>query len=338
MPKQARVHWRRPVVLALMVVAALAALMFGLRTYRSFVLLRSAYALGAPDASSVRPWMTLSYVAGTYRVSETALVQRLGLPSDIDPTTTLVSIARARGRAPFTHVLEVQEAISELRRLSPVPSGGIVSSEDAVAGEFLAALLVYGYPVLGLTLFLGALGLHLPSALAMVVAGSLAAQGQMSWWWASAIGVSGSVVGDVAGYSLGRVLSQEFLERRGRWIGLTPELITRGERLFQRWGALTVVLSRSLLSFLSPAVNFLAGAGRYSLRRFLPLDVVGRVIWTSAYLGLGYSLGAGIEAAADFLSNVSGLLFSLTASVGLGLLIFRDQARLRTPPPQPGEC
>ncbi|MBI2491014.1 MAG: hypothetical protein HYV94_02760, partial [Candidatus Rokubacteria bacterium] len=102
-----------------MVVAALAAVMFGLRTYRSFVLLRSAYAVGAPDVGSVRPWMTLDYVAGAYRVSETALTQRLGLPPDINPATTLVSIARAQGRSPLHHVQEVQAAISELRRRPP---------------------------------------------------------------------------------------------------------------------------------------------------------------------------------------------------------------------------
>jgi membrane protein DedA with SNARE-associated domain len=328
----------RLVLLALMTVAALAALMFGLRSYRSFVLLRSAYAVGAPDVSSVRPWMTLGYVARTYRVSETALGRRLGLPPDMDPATTLLSIARAEGRSPFHHVQEVQNAISESRRLAPVPSEGTASSPGSLESEFLAALLVYGYPVLGVTLFLGALGLHLPSALALVVAGSLAAQGQMSWVGAGAVGVSGSVVGDVAGYSLGRVLSQEFLERRGRWIGLTPERRARVDRLFERWGALTVVLSRSLLSFLSPAVNVLAGAGRYSLRRFVPLDVVGRLVWTSAYLGLGYSLGVGIEAAADFLSNLSGLLISLAALTGLGVLVYRKQAGCPAARAHPGRC
>jgi membrane protein DedA with SNARE-associated domain len=326
------------VLLALLVLAALAALMFGLRTYRSFVLLRSAYALGAPDVGSIRPWMTLGYVAGVYRVSATALAQRLGLPPHIDPATTLVSMSRAQGRSPLSHVQEVQEAISELRRLSPVSPEGLASAPDSLGSEFLAGLLVYGYPVLGLTLFLGALGLHLPSALVMVVAGSLAAQGRMSWVGASAVGLSGSVVGDVAGYSLGRVLSQEFLERRGRWIGLTPERRARIDRLFERWGALTVVLSRSLLSFLSPAVNVLAGAGRYSFRRFLPLDVMGRLIWTSAYLGLGYSLGIGMEAAADFLSHLSGLLIALAALAGLGVLVYRDHTRLRTARTHPGPC
>jgi membrane protein DedA with SNARE-associated domain len=333
---KARLRWQRLLLLALLGLAALGALMFGLRTYRSFLLLRSAYAVGAPEVGSVRPWMSLGYIAGVYRVSESALAQRLGLPPDIDPATTLMSMARGQGRSPFHYVQAVQKAISELRSLSPPAAEGLATSQDSLGSEFLGALLVYGYPVLGLTLFLGALGLHLPSALAVVVAGSLAAQGRMSWLLASTVGVSGSVLGDVASYSLGRVLSQEFLDRRGRWIGLTPERRARIDRLFERWGALTVVLSRSLLSFLSPAVNVLAGAGRYSLQRFLALDVVGRVIWTSAYLGLGYSLGVGIEAAADFLSSLSGLLISLAALAGLGLVVHRNRARLQTAQPQPG--
>jgi len=316
-------------LLVLLTLAALAALGFGLRTYGSFVLLSSAYQVGAPDVSGVRPWMTVGYVARSYRVPELALLQRLGLPSNVDPSTTLKSIARSRGLSPFRYVQEAQEAVSDLRRLSPVPARDAAGSRDSVGDEFLAALLVYGYPVLGLTLFLGALGAHLPSALAMVVAGSLAAQGHMSWVGASAVGLSGSVLGDVTGYSLGRALGQEFLERWGGWVGLTPARRARVEILFQRWGALSVVLSRSLLSFLSPAVSVLAGAGRYPLRRFLPFGVVGRLIWTSAYLGLGYSLGASLEAAADFLSGLSGLLFSLAALAGLGFLTYRNHARVR---------
>jgi hypothetical protein len=52
---------------------------FGLRTYGSFMLLRSAYEAGAPMTSSIRPWMTLQYVATTYRTSNAALIERLGL-------------------------------------------------------------------------------------------------------------------------------------------------------------------------------------------------------------------------------------------------------------------
>lgn len=326
---RSRFNWQRAVLLILFAAAALAAVMFGLRTYSSYLLLRSAYALGAPDVSSVRGWMTLRYVSGTYQVSEAALIQRLGLRSDIDPNATLRSLARERGLSPFQYVQQVQEAIFGLRRVSPAPSAKTVSSPDTLEDEFLAALLVYGYPVLGLTLFLGAVGVPLPSALSMVVAGSSAAQGHMSWLWASAVAVTGSVLGDVVGYSLGRALGQKFLERRGRWIGFTPARRVRVDVLFQKWGTLSVLLSRSLLSLLSSAVNLLAGTGRYPLRLFLPFSVIGRLIWTSAYLGLGYGLGVAIEAAADFTSSLSGLLISLLALAGLGFALSRQQERLR---------
>lgn len=320
------------VLLALSTIAAFAVVIFGLRTYRSFLLLHSAYELGAPDLSSVRPWMTLDYVARTYSVPHGALAERLGHPPDVDPKISLRSIARRQGLSPFEHMEQVQKAISELRPIkAPTDaSGAVVTEPDGFSDGILAALLAYGYPVLGLTLMLGAIGIPFPSALSVVIAGSLAAQGQMSWFLASVIVVASSVLGDLAGYGLGRVLGREFFERRGRWLGLTPALRAKVETFFQKWGILTVVLSRSLLSFKSSAVNLLAGASRYRVRLFLPFAIVGRLIWSSAYLGLGYVFGVAIEAAADFTSSLSGLLVSLVVLGALGFMMRRNQARLTT--------
>jgi membrane protein DedA with SNARE-associated domain len=137
------------------------------------------------------------------------------------------------------------------------------------------------------------------------------------------------VLGDIAGYGLGRLLGREFLERRGRWLGFTSVRRARVEMLFQQWGVLCVLLSRSLISFLSSAVNLLAGAGRYQLRVFLPFAIMGRLIWSLAYLGIGNSFGIVIDASADFVSNLSALLASLVALVGLGFTLHRNRARLR---------
>jgi membrane protein DedA with SNARE-associated domain len=324
----ARFHWQRPVLFALFALAALAVAIFGLRTYRSFLLLRSAYELGAPDVSSVRAWMTLQYVAATYQVPETALMQRLKLSSTIDRKTTLRSIAQERDLSPFLYIQKVQQSISELRRVAPPLAVGTARIPETLEDEFLAALLVYGYPVLGLTLLLGTMGAPFPSALSVVVAGSLIAQGQMTWFWSGTIAVSCSVLGDIVGYGLGRLLGREFLERRGRWLGFTPARRARVEQLFQHWGVLCVFFSRSLISFLSSAVNLLAGAGRYRLRAFLPLAIVGRLIWTVAYLGLGYGFIVVLEDSADFLSSLSVLLLALAALAGLGFLICRQHAQL----------
>jgi membrane protein DedA with SNARE-associated domain len=285
--------------------------------------------LGAADVASLRAWMTLDYVARTYRVSETGLAERLGLAPDMDPKTTVRALARRQGISPFEYLQQVQKTISGLHPTTSPPGEGNAASEpDTIGDEILAALLVYGYPVLGLTLMLGAIGVPFPSALSVVVAGSLAAQGQMSWHGAGAVVVASSVLGDLAGYGLGKVLGREFFERRGRWLGLTPALRARIEMFFEKWGALTVVLSRSLLSFKSSAVNLLAGASRYRLRFFLPFAIVGRLIWSTAYLSLGYGFGVAIEAAADFTSNLGGLLVSLLVLAALGFMIYRNHARL----------
>ena len=89
-----------------------------------------------------------------------------------------------------------------------------------------------------------------------------------------------------------------------------------------------MLLSRSLISFLSSAVNLLAGAGRYRFRVFLPFAIVGRLIWTLAYLGLGYGFAVVLEASADFISSLSVLLLALAALGVLGFMIHRDHARL----------
>jgi membrane protein DedA with SNARE-associated domain len=81
-----------------------------------------------------------------------------------------------------------------------------------------------------------------------------------------------------------------------------------------------VLLTRTLVSYLSSVVSLLAGVSRYRLTEFVVLAVIGRLMWTSAYLGLGYVIGADLEATAGFLTNLSGMLVSLAGLAGSGLV------------------
>lgn len=327
---RARSRWEPRVLFALFVVTTLPTVMFGLRAYRSFLLLRSAYEVGAPAVSSVRGWMTLRYVAGTYHVPERGLIQRLGLPPETDSDTSLRSLAEQEGLSPFEYVQRVQQAIVDVvpARTSE-PRGESTGWLGAIGEELLVALLLYSYPALGLILLLGALGLPFPTGLSTAVAGSLAAQGRLSWLWAGTVAVTASVLGDAAGYGLGHVLGREFLERRGRWLGYTPARRAHIELLFNRWGVLTVLLSRTLVSHVSGVVNLAAGMSRYRLFAFLPFAILGRLLWTSGYLGLGYGVGGDLEAATDFLKNLTGFLVSLAILVGLGAATFRRSSAMQ---------
>lgn len=313
-------RWTRRILLVLFVACGIATALFGVRSYHSFLLLRSAYDFGAPSVSTIRPWMTLEYIAGTYRLPRAVLVERLGLPPDADPDSSLRSLALGRGSSSISYVQEVQGVLAGA---APGNAGDTAASTawlGSMGQDILAALLVYGYPILGLTLFAGAVGLPLPAGLATIIAGSQAAAGGMSWVWAGIIALTASVLGDIIGYGLGRLLSPEFLERRARWLGYTAKRREHAGLLFNRWGGLSLLLTRTLASHLGSVVNLFAGASRYQPGRFVLLAVIGRLLWTSAYLGLGYAAGSDLDAASSFLSNVSLLLIFLAGSIGIGVI------------------
>jgi membrane protein DedA with SNARE-associated domain len=284
-------------------------LWFGMRTYRSLVVLHSAYEAGVPATGSIRGWMTLSYIAATYRVPADELRRRLELPAGTDPNTSLGTLAGRSGASPPGIIERVQRAISAAApaqaSVTPAaPSGWLAGASEII----LTQLLVYGLPVLGLTLFLGAIGLHLPTGIATALAGSLASQGRMDWSAILAVAAIASVLGDLVAYAIGRLLGGEVLDRHGRWIGYTPARRARLQALFDQWGALTVFVTRTFASSLSSVASLIAGVAHYRLSWYLGVAALARLVWAAAYVGLGYTVGSDLEAASGFLANLSLLL------------------------------
>lgn len=180
--------------------------------------------------------------------------------------------------------------------------------------------------MLGITLLLGAIGLPLPAALVGVAAGALVAQGKLEPVAAVAVAVAASAIGDLVGYGLGRWAGESFLARWGGWIGDTPARRARLAGLLNRYDVPTLLISRTLMSGLGSVVNVLAGIGRHRLGRFATLTVAGRLLWTSAYLGLGYLVGGELEAATRFLQNLAALLVALGVLAGSALAYLRRSA------------
>jgi membrane protein DedA with SNARE-associated domain len=261
--------------------------------------------------------MTLRYVATTYGVPDTLLITRLGLPLDISRDTTLKALAERQHVSPFQYVQRVQGAIADVAVHAPLPNAETSSGWwRGLEDEILSLLLRYGYPALAVTLLLSAIGPPMPAGLSAVVAGVLSATGRMNLLVAIAIAVAACVIGDVAAYGLGRIAGMHFLGRRGRWIGLTAERQARAKLMLQRWGAAVIIGTRTLVSSLSAPVSLVAGVNCYGFSTFLALVLVGRMIWTASYVGLGYSLGSSPEFASSFLANLSGLVVSLVVLAG----------------------
>src|SRR5512146_1309890 len=98
----------RTMLATIIALSALASAFFALRSYNSFLLLRSAHEAGRPQLSSLRAWMTLDHVAATYHVPLPELTARLALPANTPGDESLWVIADKRGVPRFDYVQQVQ--------------------------------------------------------------------------------------------------------------------------------------------------------------------------------------------------------------------------------------
>ena len=144
-------------------------------------------------------------------------------------------------------------------------------------------LLNYGPLALALVLFLGALGLPIPSTALILATGALAREGLVDLPLSAVLAVTAALLGDSASYLLARLGLAPVL---GRLQGNTSW--HRAERAFERWGKLTILSSRFLVTPLSLPVNVIASGTRYPFASFVLICALGEVLWVTLFGGLGY--------------------------------------------------
>ena len=192
-----------------------------------------------------------------------------------------------------------------------------------VATALIAWLAVYTYPVAGLTVLVGSVGVPLPSTVVVLAAGSFTTDGDPDFWLLFGVVLAAAVLGDVTSYSLGRWAGHVVVDRVGARVGLTRARIDAAARRFERWGGLLVLVTRCLLTGLALPTNLAAGASAYPLPRFLAWAVVGEAIWTGQLLGLGWLFGPGWVSLLDYLDDAVTALTALTVAAGLIWVLVR---------------
>jgi membrane protein DedA with SNARE-associated domain len=203
------------------------------------------------------------------------------------------------------------------------PAGGRLISLSDLGDQLLSGMLTYGYPILGITLLVGAIGVPVPASLVATVAGALLAEGDLQPLPTLLVALIACVAGDLVGYSIGRAGGDQFARRHGHWLGIGSKRIAQVQALYQRWAGPTMLVSRSLIAILAPAVNLLAGASDESVQEFVAYSTVGRLLWIAIFVGLGYQFAGSAEVAADFASSLSGLLGLLVLTFFLAVVMRR---------------
>jgi membrane-associated protein len=185
----------------------------------------------------------------------------------------------------------------------------------------LTQVINYGAPILGTIVFISALGLPIPATLIVIAAGAFSREGFFPWHTTGLIALTCVVLGDLIGYAVGHYARGPVLRRLGR-----SEQWAKAESYFQRWGGMSIFLTRFLITGIATPVNVIAGMGNISFRTFLLYDVSGEAIWVFGYGGLGYLFGSQWEVVSEFISNFGGLILGLLM-LGVGIWLWNRRLR-----------
>ena len=173
--------------------------------------------------------------------------------------------------------------------------------------QLLEFLTVYGLPAAALVLAIGQAGAPLPTSLALLTLGALAANGDTVLVAAFLWAVAGTVLGDQAGFMLGRLVASSAQDRPGVW-GKLARQARRAEPSMARWGSSSVFFTRWLITPLGSAVNIASGVAGLPWPVFTAWSVLGEMLWVSIYIGLGYMFGSNIETLAGILKRVASIV------------------------------
>lgn len=192
-------------------------------------------------------------------------------------------------------------------------------------GQLEHLIATYGAWLVGAIVGLESMGIPLPGETTLVTAALYAgATGRLSIAAVVFAAAAGAIVGDNIGFWIGRTLGYRWVVRHQSALRLTPKRLRLGQYLFDRHGGKVVFLGR-FVAVLRAFAALLAGLNRMRWRRFLVFNMMGAIVWASAYGGGAYAFG-------DKLTNVlgeTGILLSAVAAalVVIGFLLARKYER-----------
>src|SRR5690606_39529219 len=107
-----------------------------------------------------------------------------------------------------------------------------------------------------------------------------------------------------------------------------PLLLARGEALFRRHGAKSIVIAR-FVGAVRPFVPAIAGTLRMPLRRYLPASAFAAIAWAAVFLAPGWIFGASYDAVAAVADRLVLVLLALLAVLAAAWEIGRASCRGR---------
>ena len=148
-------------------------------------------------------------------------------------------------------------------------------------------------------------GFFLPGDSLLLMAGILAKSGTLSLPLTMLVCTLGSILGDQLGYYIGYVAGPKVFTRpQSRFFD--PENVTRAREFFDKYGLIAIIIAR-FIPVVRAFAPTMAGVTKLPYLRFLPLSILGGVLWGTSITTVGYVLGGLIPDLEKYIYLVIGV-------------------------------
>ena len=163
----------------------------------------------------------------------------------------------------------------------------------AIAGWIAALGPVLVYTPLFLVVFVET-GLvffpFLPGDSLLFAAGVFSADGGgLNVFATLAVFYAAAILGNTSNYWIARFFGKRIIDS-GKVKALTPERMAKLDGFFERFGGLTIVITR-FMPFFRTFAPFIAGTGHMNFGKFTLFNAIGGISWVSLFVLVGYFFG-----------------------------------------------
>jgi membrane protein DedA with SNARE-associated domain len=185
----------------------------------------------------------------------------------------------------------------------------------------------YGYYAVFTLIVLECMGIPLPGETALMSAALYAGTTHhLNVVALAATAAAGAVIGDNAGYWIGRTGGYRLAQRYGRFVGLDRAKLKVGRYLFAQHGV-KVVFAGRFIAVLRTFAAFFAGVSRMRWPAFLVANAAGGAAWSCFYAFGAYALGRAADSVGSTITY-AGYGLASGATVASIVMVRRSVRRL----------
>lgn len=171
--------------------------------------------------------------------------------------------------------------------------GLLQDPRGAIAGWIIALGPIWVYTPLFLIVFVET-GLvffpFLPGDSLLFAAGVFSAdRGGLSLAATLIVFYAAAILGNTSNYWIARLFGSRIIDS-GKVKALTPERMAKLDHFFEKYGGLTIVITR-FMPFFRTFAPFIAGTGHMNFAKFTFFNCLGGISWVSLFVLVGYFFG-----------------------------------------------